>query len=92
MSVDEKKAQRSMDAKSRLALDQQRKAGAATQTFLGKGSTGCANASGMFDTSKEIVKCAEAGSAAQTMMGMGSVGHATQAGMVDTRRNIVKAC
>ena len=46
----------------------------------------------MFDTSKEIVKCATAGSTVPTMVGMGSHDHATQAGMVDTRRNIVKAC
>ena len=66
--------------------------GAATTTFLGNGSHGCATAAGIFDTSKEIVKCATAGSAVPTMVGMGSHGHATQAGMVDTRRNIVKAC
>ena len=66
--------------------------GAATTTFLGNGSHGCATAAGMFDTSKEIVKCATVGSSAPTMLGMGSHGHATQAGMVDTRRNIVKAC
>ena len=68
-------------------------AGAAQTTFLGKGSHGQPGTqSGMFDTSKEIVKCADAGSSAPTMLGMGSHGHATQAGMVDTRRNIVKAC
>ena len=74
--------------------DEQRIAGAAQTTFMGKGSHGQPGTqSGMCDTSKEIVKCAAVGSAAPTMLGkMGSHGHASQAGMVDTRRNIVKAC
>lgn len=66
------------------------KAGAATQTFLGTGSHGCATAAGIFDTSKDIVKSTSPVSAAPTFLGTGSHGGATQAGMTDTRRNIVK--
>lgn len=82
------------DVNVRQFTDEQRIAGAATTTFLGKGSHGQPGTqSGMFDTSKEIVKCATAGSAAPTMLGMGSHGQpGTQSGMVDTRRNIVKTC
>mgnify|MGYP002635946148 CR=1 FL=1 len=78
------------DANVREFTQEQLAAGAAQQTFIGKGSHGHANQSGMFDTSKEIVKSTTAGSAAPTKMGMGSHGHATQAGMTDTSRNIVK--
>uniref|UniRef100_A0A7S3EXS5 Calponin-homology (CH) domain-containing protein n=1 Tax=Haptolina ericina TaxID=156174 RepID=A0A7S3EXS5_9EUKA len=78
------------DANVREFTEEQLKAGLTEQTFLGKGSHGHANQSGMFDTSKEIVKSADAGSSAPTMMGMGSHGQASQAGMTDTSRNIVK--
>jgi len=80
------------EANVREFSEEQRIAGAATQTFLGKGSHGHASQAGMFDTSKEIVKSNAVASSVPTMLGTGSHGHATQAGMVDTRRNIVKAC
>jgi len=71
--------------------------GKAAQTFIGRGSTGQANQSGMVDTSRNIgkmdhVKGVEklGGDGSVTAVGMGSHGHASQAGTVDTSRNIGK--
>ena len=75
---------------ARTFTEEQRMAGAAEQTFMGKGSHGHETQSGMFDHSKEIVKCHSACSSEPTMVGNGSHGFDTQAGMVDTSRNIVK--
>mmetsp|Transcript_15045 Transcript_15045/g.40359 ORF Transcript_15045/g.40359 Transcript_15045/m.40359 type:complete len:247 (+) Transcript_15045:88-828(+) len=77
-------------ANVRTFTEEQRIAGAATQTFLGKGSHGHASQAGMFDTSKEIVKSNAVASSEPSKLGMGSHGGATQAGMADTSRNIVK--
>ena len=81
------------DANVREFSEEVLMAGRATQTFVGQGSHGQPGTqSGMFDTSKEIVKSTAAPSATPSLLGMGSHGHATQSGMVDTRRNIVRAC
>jgi len=71
--------------------------GKAAQTFIGRGSTGQANQSGTFDTSRNIgkmdhVKGVEklGGDGSVTAVGKGSHGHASQAGTYDTSKNIDK--
>jgi hypothetical protein len=78
------------DANAREFTQEQLDAGKGAATFLGKGSHGCANQSGMVDSSKNIVKSHTAVSSTPGKMMMGSAGLASQAGMHDTSRNIVK--
>ena len=70
------------DANVREFTEEQRIAGAATTTFLGKGSCGGATQAGMTDTSRNIVKPVEGGAAPVAAggitSGMASVGLANQ--------------
>jgi hypothetical protein len=85
------------DTNIREFTEEQKKAGRAEQTFLGKGSHGQANAEGMIDHSKNIDKMGHVagtegmGINTETgLLGKGSHGHANQSGMVDTSKNIDK--
>jgi len=84
------------DAAPRAFTEEQLRAGANTQTFLGKGSHGQANASGMVDRNKKINKMGHVsgvqglGSADPTFLGTGSHGGATQAGMSQGRHDIAR--
>lgn len=87
------------NAAPRKFSEQQLRAGAGEQTFMGKGSNGQANASGMVDHSRGVDKLGhvdlgnlsrDGGGSGTTFLGTGSRGGATQAGDTTGHHNIVK--
>lgn len=85
------------DTNIRDFTQEQLNAGKGEQTFIGKGSSGHANASGMIDHSKNINKMGHVSgteglgqNAELTIMGKGSHGQANASGMIDHSKDIDK--
>ena len=87
------------EAAPRQFSEAQMRRGSAEPTFMGKGSQGQANASGMVDRSRGVDKLGhvalgnisrDGGGAGTTFLGTGSHGGATQAGDTRGHHNVVK--